>query len=113
MLAPKSLLSGLLLAVLLASAAWGKTDSNRNTDTVLMRTLQQELDRAMSSLSKADPAPYYISYSASEESRAVIVGSSGAIVANVNGHERSVDISVRVGSRDLDNTHGDNRYHAI
>lgn len=109
----KTWLVGLFLAVLAIPAVWGQTAPNRPADTVLMRTLQQELDRAMSSLSKAEPAPYYISYSASEESRAVIVGSNGAIVANIGGHERSVDISVRVGSRDLDNTHGDNRYHAI
>jgi TldD protein len=78
-----------------------------------MHTLQQELDRAMSSLAKADPAPYFMSYSANEESGAVIVGSQGAIIADANRHERSVDISVRVGGRDLDNTHGENRFNAI
>jgi predicted Zn-dependent protease len=113
MLAPKSLLSGLLLAALLVSAAWGQANSSRNTETVLMRTLQQELDRAMSSLSKADPAPYFISYSANEESGGVIVASNGAILADINRHERTVDISVRVGDRALDNTHGENRMHGI
>ena len=93
MLAPKSLLSGLLLAALLVSTAWGQANTSRNTETVLMRTLQQELDRAMSSLSKADPAPYFISYSATEESGGVIVASNGAILADINRHERSVDIS--------------------
>jgi TldD protein len=113
MLAPKSLLSGLLLAASLVSAAWGQTSPSHNTDSVLMRTLQQELDRAMTSLSKADPAPYFISYSATERSGGIIMASNGAIVADLNRHERMADISVRVGDRTLDNTHGENRMHGI
>jgi TldD protein len=111
----KTLIVGLFLAVLAIPAVRGQAAPSRPApaENVLMHTLQQELDRAMSSLSKADPAPYYISYSAAEQSGAVIVGSNGAIVADIKRRERSVDVSVRVGSRDLDNTHGDNRYHAI
>src|SRR5262249_36255196 len=82
-------------------------------DSVLMRTMQQEMDRAMTSLSKGDPAAYFISYSVDEQTRSIIVGSQGAIVADINHHERSADISVRVGDRDLDNTHGENRFNAI
>ena len=67
----------------------------------------------MSALSKADPPPYFISYSVDEEFGTVIVGSSGAIVASIGRHERNADISVRVGDRELDNTHGENRFHAI
>jgi TldD protein len=75
--------------------------------------MQQELERAMTSLGKADPAPYFISYSVDEQFGKVIIGSNGAIVANLSRHERTADISVRVGNRDLDNTHGENRFHAI
>src|SRR5262245_57443132 len=82
-------------------------------DSVLLKTMQQELDRAMTSLSKADPAPYFISYAVNEESGAVVMASTGALVANMKRHERNADISVRVGSRDLDNTHGENRFNAI
>jgi TldD protein len=113
MLSFKTLFVGLFLAVLALPALRGQTGPNRPAETVLMRTLQQELDRAMSSLGKAEPAPYFISYAAAEESGTVIVGSNGAIVGNINRRERSVDISVRVGNRELDNTHGDNRYRAI
>jgi len=93
--------------VLLGQAAPGAPDS------VLLNTMQQELNRAMTSLSKADPAPYFISYAVNEESGAVVMASNGALVANVKRHERNADISVRVGSRDLDNTHGENRFNAI
>src|SRR5438270_12036817 len=41
------------------------------------------------------------------------MGSQGALVANIKRHERNADISVRVGSRELDNTHGENRFNAI
>ncbi len=67
----------------------------------------------MTSLSKADPVPYFISYSTTEEFGTVIVASNGAIVANIGRHERSADISVRVGSRELDNTHGEQRFSAV
>jgi len=38
-------------------ALLGQTAAAGANDPVLLHTLQQELDRAMSSLSKADPAP--------------------------------------------------------
>src|SRR5262245_20547783 len=113
MLSSKSFLLGFILAVLLAPSLWAQTAGGRNADSVIMRTMQQELDRAISSLSKADPAPYYISYAVNEESGGVIFASSGALVASIGRHDRSANISVRVGGRELDNTHGENRFQAI
>ncbi|HKT50095.1 MAG TPA: metallopeptidase TldD-related protein [Candidatus Angelobacter sp.] len=89
-----------------------QSNSATSADPVLLKTMQQELDRAMTSLSKADPAPYFISYSVDEESGKFIIASNGALVATVNRHERTADVSVRVGSRQLDNTHGENRLNA-
>jgi hypothetical protein len=100
------------LIVLSTPAVFGQSATG-NTDSVLLRTMQQELDRAMSALSKADPAPYFISYSGSEEFTSVVAASHGALIANINRHDRSVDVSVRVGNRELDNTHGENRVNAI
>src|SRR4029077_4653136 len=94
-------------------ALLGQTAAAGATDPVLLHTLQQELDRAMSSLSKADPAPYFISYAGNEEFGSVIMASHGALMANIKRHERTVDVSVRVGDRDLDNTHGENRFNAV
>jgi TldD protein len=107
--APFFWLLSLLFFVPLISA---QTGANGTADPVLLKTLQQELDRAMTSLSKADPAPYFISYSVDEESGKVIMASNGALVATMDRHERTADISVRVGTRQLDNTHGENRFHA-
>lgn len=103
----------LLLAFFLTPIAPAQSSQSSNPDPVLLQVMQQELHRAMSSLAKADPVPYFISYSVDEQFGRVIIGSNGAIVANVERHERTADISVRVGSRDLDNTHGENRFHAV
>jgi TldD protein len=113
MLSFKSSFLALILSGLMVPGVMGQDRSNANGDTVLMRTLQQELDRAMTSLSKAEPAPYFVSYAANDESANVIAASSGAIIASTKRRARSVDISVRVGSRELDNTHGENRAQGI
>jgi TldD protein len=99
--------------MLATSLLHAQVETKTEGDPVLLRTLEQELNRAMTSLAKAEPAPYFISYSANEVSGGAIVASNGAILGNFERHERSVDISVRVGGRDLDNTHGENRFSAI
>jgi TldD protein len=109
----KSFFARLFLCLLAAPALFGQSAAPGAADPQLLKTMQQELDRAMSSLNKADPAPYFISYSVNEEFGTVIMASSGALVANMNRHDRTADISVRVGDRELDNTHGENRFNAI
>ncbi|HEY1524841.1 MAG TPA: metallopeptidase TldD-related protein [Candidatus Angelobacter sp.] len=109
----KSYFLCLSLSLFVAPTLLGQTPAAGANDPVLLHTLQQELDRAMSSLSKADPAPYFISYAGNEEFGSVIMASNGALMANIKRHERTVDVSVRVGSRDLDNTHGENRFNAV
>jgi len=113
MLSPKSLFIWLILAVVSAPAVFAQANAGGSGDPVLLKTLQQELDRAMTSLGKAEPAPYFMSYSAADEFANIIAASNGAVVANMNHHERTVDISLRVGSRDLDNTHGENRFNSV
>ncbi|MGH9569541.1 MAG: hypothetical protein ACRD4F_07865, partial [Candidatus Angelobacter sp.] len=76
----------LFVAGFSVAAAYGQASSS--PDLVLLKTLQQELDRAMSSLSKAEPAPYFISYSATDEFSTVVMASNGALVASMNRHQR-------------------------
>src|ERR1700719_1577568 len=106
-----SFLAAFLAVLSISSSA--QSSPGTTPDPVLLTTMQQELQRAMTSLSKSDPAPYFISYATTEEFSTVIMASNGAIVANVGRHERTADISVRVGSRDLDNTHGEQRFNAM
>ncbi|HZU30114.1 MAG TPA: metallopeptidase TldD-related protein [Candidatus Angelobacter sp.] len=96
-----------------AESQAAKTSAPASPNPVLLQAMQQELDRAMAALSKADPAPYFISYSAREQSERVMVASQGAILTNFHHRDRLADISVRIGSPDLDNTHGSSRASGI
>src|ERR1700694_5107364 len=104
---------GTLFASFLVPTASGQSSPTTNPDPVLMTIMQQELNRAMSSLSKSDPAPYFISYETTEEFSSIIIGSNGALMGTLTRHERSADITVRLGNRELDNTHGENRFNAV
>ena len=103
----------LFMAAICVPFAAAQSNQAADADPVLLKSLQQEMDRAMASLGKADPTAYFISYSVDEEFGKVIYGSNGAIMASMGRHERTADISVRVGGRDLDNTHGENRFSSV
>jgi hypothetical protein len=64
----KSLFLCLLLVISAAPALLAQAPAAGANDPVLLQTLQQELDRAMTSLGKADPAPYFISMRAMRSS---------------------------------------------
>jgi predicted Zn-dependent protease len=72
--------------------------------SVIIQAMEQELDRSMSALSKADPPPYFISYSLTEQQRADVQGSNGALLSSEESRRRWLQTAVRVGSYDLDNT---------
>jgi predicted Zn-dependent protease len=66
----------------------------------------EELDRNFSTLkTKADPAPYFLSYEVTEEDFHGVSATLGAIGSNSHGKSRRLDVCVRVGSPKLDNYH--------
>ena len=68
--------------------------------------LQDELQRNFAALrQKANPAPYYIAYSVTEEESDTITAANGAIHGRNHRHSRILDVSVRVGSPKFDNYH--------
>ena len=71
----------------------------------LIAAIQQELEREMAILGKADPAAYYLGYTLTDSNRAEVVGSNGALLSSQQAHNRWLEAQVRVGSFDLDNTH--------
>src|SRR6516162_6736987 len=75
----------------------------------LMRTMKDELTRATTALAKSDPAPYYVSYTVYDENVVVIAGSYGSLLTDTSVHRREADVTMRVGSPALDNTHGQSR----
>jgi predicted Zn-dependent protease len=73
---------------------------------VLLDTMAAELDRNFSTLkSKADPAPYFLSYEVTEEDFQTVSATLGALAGNGRGKSRRLDVCVRVGSPKLDNYH--------
>ncbi len=80
---------------------------------VLLSTMQAELQRADVDLNKLDPAPYFLSYSVYDESVAVALGSQGSLVNSTRARVRSAEVTMRIGTAALDNSHGMNRASAI
>ena len=81
-------------------------------EPVLINALDAELQRAMSSLgtdgaAAQQPKPYFLSYSVDDATSVSIAAEYGAITNSNQGHVRSVDVQVRLGSPAEDNTHGD------
>lgn len=79
---------------------------------VLLSTMQAELQRAQTSLTKLDPAPYFLSYSVYDESMAVVFGSEGSLVNSTRARRRAAEVTMRIGTAALDNSHGMNRASA-
>ncbi|HYP09605.1 MAG TPA: metallopeptidase TldD-related protein [Bryobacteraceae bacterium] len=89
-----------VLAALSVAAALAQT-------TPLLDILKQEMDRNFTLLKeKSDPAPYFISYSVSEQKTDFFAGTLGTLQSEGPNNNRIFDLSVRVGDRKLDNYHG-------
>jgi predicted Zn-dependent protease len=90
----------------------GGTDAERpvakTTDPVLI-TMETELNRTKTDLAKSDPAPYFLSYTVHDQDVIVIAGSFGGLLTDSAVKRRSADVTMRVGSPELDNTHGQSR----
>ncbi len=72
----------------------------------LLDILSDELQRNFTVLKqKADPPPYYLSYTVTEEESQVITASLGALSNRSKGQARYLDITLRVGNPKLDNYH--------
>jgi len=79
----------------------------------LLDTMQSELQRASARLSKSDPPAYFLSYSAYDGNVATISASYGSLQTVFQTRFRYAGVIVRVGSPELDNTHGENRRSGI
>ena len=80
---------------------------------VLLSTMQRELKRATTDLGHLDPAPYFVSYSVYDQEGTVVVGGLGSLLNSTEFHRRTGEVTMRVGSAALDNTHQENRYSGM
>jgi predicted Zn-dependent protease len=73
---------------------------------VLLRALDSELKRSFEGLGQVEGPPlYYLGYEARDQTSYRLTAEMGAIVFEATRRDRSLDVDVRVGSRELDNTH--------
>jgi predicted Zn-dependent protease len=106
-------LAAQLTFVPLASAAGDKSTASGTaasaTSDAVLKAMQGELSRAVTELGKEEQHPYYLSYTVYDQDFVVLVGSYGSLLTNAAAQRRQADVTMRVGSPDLDNTHGQSR----
>ena len=71
----------------------------------LLPAMKAELDRSMKTLGAQDPPAYYIGYTITDSDRDTVSGSNGALLQSDSNRNRWLEVSVRTGSYNLDNTH--------
>lgn len=82
----------------------------RTTSTIdaakspLLAAMQAEVERSMNAFGKLDPPAYFIGYTVTDTQRADVSGSNGALLTSLEQHGRWLEVSVRTGSYQLDNT---------
>lgn len=99
----QAVLCGVLLCIglLVHNAA-----AQRSSPVPVAQALEEEMKRAVEILGKkGDPPPYFISYEVNDVQSMQIEASLGALRNSDSDHSRLLDVDVRVGSYQLDNTH--------
>ena len=89
------------------AAATSKTVSP--APDIVLTTMKTELNRAKTDLSKSDPAPYFLSYTVYDQDQILIAAAYGGIISDSSSRRRTADVTMRVGTPQLDNTHGRSR----
>ena len=84
-----------------------------STNDPVLKAMQTELARAVTDLGKTDQPPYYLSYTVYDQDFVVLAGAYGSLLGTNNVHRRFADVTMRVGSPDLDNTHGQSRSSGV
>lgn len=92
-----------------ASAGSDASKSAAISSDSILSTMQTELMRAKSDLAKTDPAPYFMSYTVYDQDQVIIAASYGGLLSDTVVRRRSADVTMRVGTAQLDNTHGQGR----
>ena len=71
----------------------------------LLAALQAELDRSVKTFKAQDPPAYYLGYTITDTQRAEVSGSNGALLSSTENRNRWLEVSVRTGDYDVDDTH--------
>jgi len=80
-------------------------DTSTAKRSPLLAAMQLELDRSFKVLNAQDPPAYYLGYTITDTNRVNVSGSNGALLSSDENRSRYLEVAVRTGSYDLDNTH--------
>ena len=110
------LLAAQLVGLPFASAANDKpvsTPAATAANDPVLKAMQAELSRATTELGKAEQPPYYLSYTVYDQDFVVLVGAYGSLLTSNAAQRRYADVTMRVGTPELDNTHGRSRSSGV
>lgn len=93
------------LALLSAERAEAYPPDAQAKRSPLLGALQAELDRSMKTYGAQDPPAYYIGYTVTDSVRVDVSGSNGALLNSSQAHNRWLEVALRTGSYQLDDTH--------
>ncbi|HET7150582.1 MAG TPA: hypothetical protein VFI60_04165, partial [Candidatus Acidoferrum sp.] len=79
----------------------------------VLKAMQTELSRAATELGKAEQPPYYLSYTVYDQDFVVIAGAYGSLLSSTTARRRYADVTMRLGTPNLDNTHGQSRSSGV
>jgi len=108
-LATSWLLAAQLTCLPLVAAAAAADKATTKPADALLQIMKSELDRARKDLTKSDPAPYFLSYTIYDQDQILIAASYGGLLTDTAERKRTADVTMRVGTPELDNTHGQSR----
>lgn len=83
----------------------GPPDTPQAKRSPLLAAMQAELDRSVKTFGAQDPPAYYIGYTITDTQRTNISGSNGALLSSNEDRNRWMEVALRTGTYDLDNTH--------
>ena len=99
----RKIIAGFAVSMLLCNPAFAAEAGN---DDAVFNAMEKELSRSFKKLKKAEKIPlYYLNYEITDSRVYSVSGVLGAVQGEWNDHSRQLDVDVRVGSHEMDNTH--------
>lgn len=100
---------GWLVLLMAAGLVQQASAAQKSASSPVLQALEEEMKRAMTVLGKqanaASPGPYFMGYEVNETATVDIQSSQGALQSSDRDKVRVLDVEVRVGDYDFDNTH--------
>jgi TldD protein len=96
-----------------APSTASRVSARVSTNDPVLKAMQTELSRAITELGTSDQPPYYLSYTVYDQDFIMLTGAYGSLLDDRAIARRFADVTMRVGTPDLDNTHGQSRSSGV